>query len=396
MVVPSRHVTQDDIDRVNSVLYDFAGGHGFLSGFFKNTLRGGQWVQRFEEAFAKYVGVKHAIAVSSGTAALHTAIEAIKAVPGDRNVQMLTSPASFVASASAILMAQGNPLFCDVSMRTFTMDPFTYEMGRRKMPTPQLIIAPHLLGHPCDMQAIEDKFGSTARVIEDCAQSLGAKYREKMTGTIGDIGCFSFQETKTLTTLGEGGMVVTNSDIYADHCRVIRNHGEKYASDSRYLGYNYRMTEAAAAFGLSQLERLDRTMALQKECAWEVKRNLPDFLEPLWVEAWADPSYFLVATKLKEGTDAVIYRNGWVERACDALGWKDPESRQPGRSISAGYSELIPDLPYFKKLVPYYNWEFPVARYLKDRMVWFDLHRWTDKETVQEKMEALKGVPLVP
>ncbi len=379
---------------VLKVIRDFETGKGYLSGFFQN-FQGGPWVQQFENAFARYVGAKHAIAVSSGTAALHMALEAVK-LPHQQGSPVLTSPMTFVASASSIFMARQFPVFCDISPRTLNMDPSTYGNSlsqsppSRKMPTPEYVVAVNLLGHPVNLSEVIQEFPE-APIIEDCAQSLGAKYQGKMTGT-STIGCYSFQQTKTLTTLGEGGMVVTNYDAIADKCRQIRNHGEKYMK-GRYLGYNYRMTEAAAAYGLAQLERLPETMKRQIACAEIVRKNLPDGLAPLPVESWAEPSYFIVGATIEsiDSEMALAHRAKFIDDCMRTLGFKAP---QPGRVISPGYTELIPDLPYFKRHSTYYNWEFPVARHMMKKMVWFDIHRFTTPEETERRMDLLKGVKL--
>ncbi len=405
---PNRLVGREN-EYLLAVLDAFYQGNGFLSGFYKNFL-GGTWVKRFEEAFAKYIGVKHAIAVSSGTAALHLAVEAVRQ-PHELGFSGLVTPYSFVASASSIVMGGGFPVFCDIDPGTLNMDPSVWDPEQlqpwpvRSTATchfskhwrPRLIVAVHLLGHPCNLDQIEKALPGVP-IMEDCAQSLGAKYKGRMTGSIGTISCFSFQETKTLTTLGEGGMICTNSDTLGEECRAMRNHGEKYVKSPR-LGYNYRMTEPAAAFGLAQLERLDKTLEEQRRCAVIVRNELPEGLVPLTREQWADPTFFIVGSLMDpvlRQSDTVDMprtiqtRNNYVERLAKTLGFDSP---LPGQTIGPGYTELICDLAYFKARGS--STDFPIARGVMSRTVWFDIHRFTTHQVVQERMDKLKEVPLV-
>lgn len=372
---------------VQDVLTDFQNGKGHLSGFYK-TFQGGNWVRKFEEAFANYIGVNHAIAVSSGTAALHTAVEALHQ-PHELGFPALVTPYSFVASASSIVMGGGFPMFCDIEPSTLNLDASAYkpEGSFGKHWRPRLIVAVHLLGHPSDLDQIEKRFPNVP-IIEDCAQSLGAKYKGKMTGSLGTISCFSFQETKSLTTLGEGGMICTNNPSLAEECMAIRNHGEKYVRSNR-LGYNYRMTEAAAAFGLAQLERLDKTVEQQIRCAQIVRDNLPEGLKPLTTKQWASPTYF-IAGSLMDSAYTQSERASYLKRAASALSFDSP---LPGKTIGPGYTELICDLPYFKNRGA--STDFPIARTIMSRAVWFDIHRFCTVEEVKERMEKLKEVRLV-
>jgi len=370
-------ISSGDMQAVNEVMMKFDHDAGYLSGFYKNFL-GGEEVRDFEKEFAEYIGVKYAIAVTCGTAALHTAILAAMGGNG-MPVPCLTTPYTFAASASAILMAGGIPIFGDISSDTLNLDPMKAKASLDYQ-EPRIIIAVHLLGQPMNIESLRYRF-PRALIIEDCAQALGATFRGQKTGSLGQMGCFSFQETKTLTTLGEGGMITTNSDGLAEFCRNIRNHGEKYGKKP-YLGYNYRMTEAAAAFGRSQLRRLDKTLKQQIECAKIVRENLPKFLEPLKVPSSTKPVFFLVGTKTK---DEFIQREKFASQAQERL-FHDPPA--PGKSIGIGYTELIPDLPLYQtKMHPP---KIPVAREMIKRSVWFDIHRFTNEEVVKERMEQLR------
>lgn len=214
----------------------------------------GKVVEEFEEMFASFMGVKYAVAVSSGTAALHTALLACGIGEGD---EVITTPFSFSATANAILLAGAKPVFCDIDPITYNIDPSKIE-GLITDKT-KAILPVHLYGGPCDMYSIgliADRH--SLALIEDCAQAHDAGYNSwgKKVGAIGDAGCFSFYPTKNMTT-SEGGMITTNSEDVARAAKAFRNHGisdVKY--DSKVLGLNYRMTNIAAAIGIAQLGKL--------------------------------------------------------------------------------------------------------------------------------------------
>ena len=176
-------------------------------------------------------------------------------------------------------------------------------------------------------------------------------------------------------------MITTNRDDLAELCRNIRNHGEKYGKQP-YLGYNYRMTEAAAAFGLAQLRRLDSTLRTQIRCAEIVRNNLPEGLHPLPVPTTTKPSFFIVAAL----TDNSFNREDWVAKAQSKL---FNGVSKPGETIGLGYAELIPDLPFFLFLN---KPSIPVARETIKRTVWFDVHRFVSEEIVRARVDALKEI----
>jgi perosamine synthetase len=229
---------------------------------------GGRKIQAFEAAFAEYHGVHHAVAVNSATSGLHAAVAACEAGPGD---EVIVPPYTFTATATAVLHHNAIPVFADVDPVTFCMDPAQLE--KAITPRTKAVIPVHLLGHPADMDAIlaiARRHG--LKVIEDCAQAPGARYKGRLVGTMGDCGVFSFQETKNMAT-GEGGMVITNDPELAERARMIRNHGEavvageprKYLSST--IGWNYRMTEIEAAIGMVQLKKLDSLNGARHELA---------------------------------------------------------------------------------------------------------------------------------
>jgi len=216
------------------------------------VLTQGEKVKLFEKEFAKYIGVKHAVAVSNGTAALDTALKALKIDPED---EVITPAFSFIASSNCILYQGAKPVFADINARTFNIDP--PEVLNKITAKTKAIICAHLFGQPADMKELKETAEDhKIALVEDAAQAHGAEYRRQKVGGIGTIGCFSFYATKNMTT-GEGGMITTNDSELARRARLLRDHGQAEKYRHVILGYNYRMPEVCAAIGLMQLRKLE-------------------------------------------------------------------------------------------------------------------------------------------
>ncbi|MCL2670455.1 MAG: DegT/DnrJ/EryC1/StrS family aminotransferase [Clostridiales bacterium] len=215
----------------------------------------GAVVAEFEKRFAAYVGAKHGIATTSGTTALEVALRAFGIGPGDK---VLTTPFSFIATANSIVYTGATPVFADIDPATYNMDPEKAEQVLQSTPGIRAILVVHLFGRSCEMDAfvaLAKKYG--VLLVEDCAQCHGATWRGQKTGSFGDAACFSFYPTKNMAT-GEGGMVLTDSDETEKACRMLINHGMETRYYHDIVGYNYRMTNIAAAIGLCQLDKLPR------------------------------------------------------------------------------------------------------------------------------------------
>jgi len=236
---------------------------GNLSTFIASSgeqFLGGKKIKEFEKKFADYVGTKFAIAFNSATSALHAAVVAVGINPGE---EVIVPPYTFTSTATSVLMHNAIPIFSDVKKDIFCLDPTKLE--NVTSPLTRAIIPVHLFGHACDMDEIK-RFAVKydLKIIEDCAQAPGGRYKKKNVGTMGDCGIFSFQETKNMMT-GEGGMLVTNDDRITKVAQMVRNHGEVLLSTqtertyrSEILGWGYRMTELEAAIGIVQLSKLDK------------------------------------------------------------------------------------------------------------------------------------------
>lgn len=205
---------------------------------------------QFETEFAKMCAVKHAIAVSSGTTALHIALLANGIGPGD---EVITTPFTFIASVNAILYVGAKPVFVDIEEDTFNID--LSQVEKAITPRTKAILPVHLYGHLCDIEqlnTIAEKHH--LKIIEDACQAVMASYKGKIAGSFG-TGTFSFYATKNMMS-GEGGMITTNDDEVAEASRLIRNHGMKVRYYHDMLGFNFRMMDIQAAIGLEQLKRL--------------------------------------------------------------------------------------------------------------------------------------------
>lgn len=226
----------------------------------------GQEVTAFEEAFAAYLGVRHAVGVASGTEALQLALVALGIGPGD---EVITVPNAGVPGVAAILQAGARPVFVDVDERSYNLDPD--RLAAAVTPRTRAVLPVHLYGRTAALDPIlEIARRRGLYVVEDCAQSHGARYRGQMTGTLGDAGCFSFYPTKNLGALGDGGMVVTQDDQLARRLRQLRVYGwsRKYYSDLPG-GTNSRLDELQAALLRVKLPRLeDWNRARQERARW--------------------------------------------------------------------------------------------------------------------------------
>jgi perosamine synthetase len=272
----------------------------------------GPKVGEFEERFAAWVGARHAVSFSSGTAALHGAAFAAGLEAGD---EAITTPMTFCATANCILYQGATPVFADVSPDTLNLDP--KEVSKKVSARTKAIFAVDYAGHPAALdelgQLAETQVpqGRSPLLIEDACHALGAEYRGKRVGGIADMTVFSFHPVKHLTT-GEGGMVTTNDARLAETLRRFRNHGISSEARQRQeagqwfyemvlLGFNYRLTEIACALGLSQLERLDANVARRREIAaqyGEAFRDLPAIVIPA-VREDVNPAWHLYPIRLK-------------------------------------------------------------------------------------------------
>jgi perosamine synthetase len=314
----------------------------------------GQRILDFERTFCDQTGRKHAIGVNSGTAGLHLCVRAAGIRPGDL---VITTPFSFVSSSNVLLFENAVPVFVDIDPRTGNIDPELvadaarniekYLPRRSSIDNRQLkaILPVDVFGQPADMDpinAVAKGYGLT--VIEDSCEALGAEYKGKPAGTLGDYGVFAFYPNKQITT-GEGGMVVTDDDQAADFIRSLRNQGRAVGDtwlQHTHLGYNYRLDEMSAAMGITQMRRLDALLAKREQvAAWYEARlsEIPGVEVPIVESYTTRMSWFVYVVRFnpKIDRDALAKRLG--EMGVPARPYFLPIHLQPYMAKRFGWRE---------------------------------------------------------
>ena len=344
----------------------------------------GPKVGEFEERFAEWVGARHAVSFSSGTAALHGAAFAAGLAPGD---EAITTPLTFCATANCILYQRAMPVFADVSPDTLNLDPG--EVSRKLSARVKAIIAVDYAGHPAGL----DELGEIAKgqgliLIEDACHALGAEFQGKRVGGIADMTVFSFHPVKHLTT-GEGGMVATNDARLAETLRRFRNHGISSEARERQeagqwfyemvlLGFNYRLTDIACALGLSQLSKLSANLARRRQIAAHYTaafRVLPGLIPPS-VRAEVNPAWHLYPVRLDLAK--LVVDRAQIFRAL----------RAENIGVSVHYIPVHLH-PYYRDQLDHRDGECPVAEAAYERLISLPMfHGMTDAD-VADVIEAV-------
>ena len=370
---------QKEINAVSNVIKNGK----YLSGF-TTKFRGGDEIQKFEEKFAKYIGTKHAISVNSGTTALFvalkTALETLKVKPSKTDFHI---PAyTFTADPASILQVDGKIIFEDIDKKTYCMTP-PKNSATISIPT-------HLLGNANE----KGNFSKTKFLIEDCCQALGTTIGGKKVGSFGDLSIFSFQETKHITTLGEGGMICSDNEELIEICAAIRNHAEYYLQKN-FIGYNFRMTEAQAAFGIEQLKKLNSILKNFRSNAKKIMKKLPIGINPPYISSNVEHSFLIIGCQYDEKTIGVkreLFLEKLTENRKQILE-KDEKSdikginMKSGKLISAGYSTPLYNVPMFKKFKPKGGCK-NVEEVIK-KSLWMDIHRFRTSEEISEELDIL-------
>ncbi len=279
----------------------------------------GPRINEFEEVFAQQVGAKYAVAVSSGTAALHAAMFAGGISLDD---EVIVSSMTFAASANCIVFQGGKPVFADITPDTLLIDPKDAE--KKITDKTKAIIAVDYTGHPCDYDTLKEIANrNNLLLVADACHSLGARYKGLPVGSLADLNVFSFHPVKHITT-GEGGMITTNNEEYAGRMRIFRNHGikmndqrQKNAQDPWLyemleLGYNYRITDFQCALGLNQLRKLPRWLERRRKIAIQYDQSFSgiEIIEPLSVKPDIEHAYHLYVVRVnknEKGMDRAIF-----------------------------------------------------------------------------------------
>jgi perosamine synthetase len=261
----------------------------------------GPKLEEFEDVFARYTGVPHAVGLSSGTAGLHLGLLALGIGEGD---EVILPSFTFIAAANAVLHARATPVFVDIDPRTLNLDPGKVE--RAITPRTRAILAVHTFGVPAEMEAllaVARKHG--LRIIEDACEALGAECGGHRAGSLGDLAVFAFYPNKPITT-GEGGMVVARDAHVAETIRALRNQGRRPGDgwlDHSLLGYNFRISEMNCALGIAQMKRLDEILAKRAAAAArydEALRDCPQVTRPLRSVVSGTISWFVYVVRVKD------------------------------------------------------------------------------------------------
>jgi perosamine synthetase len=369
-------IGEDDIQAVVDVLRS-------------DWLTTGPKVAEFEEAFAVWVGAKHAVSFSSGTAALHGAAFAAGLKAGD---EAITTPMTFAATANCVLYQGATPIFADVSADTLNLDP--EQVAERITTRTRAVLPVDYSGHPADLDGMKElAVGRGLIVIEDASHALGAEYKGRRAGSIADLTVFSFHPVKHLAT-GEGGMVTTERADYAETLRRFRNHG--ISSDARQrqsagqwhyemvvLGFNYRLTDIACALGLSQLKKLEENLLRRREIAARYAaafRDLEAVTVPV-VRGEVNPAWHLYPIRLN--LEKLNADRGKVFRALRA------------ENIGVNVHYIPVHLhPYYRERLGHHAGEYPIAEDAYERLISLPMFHGMSDGDVEDVIAAVKKVML--
>lgn len=337
------------------------------SGMLTQKAGQGPMVVEFEKKFANYVKVKHAIALNSGTAALHAALLALDLKPSD---EVIIPSFTFVATASMVMHAGGKPVFVDIDPEIYAMSP--REVEKVITSKTKAIIPVHLYGHPADMDPLKEIAAKqNIVVIEDACQAHGGKYKGQMVGALGELACFSFYPSKNMTT-GEGGMITTNNGELAETIRMILNHGEKEAYQTVRLGHNFRMPEVSAAIGTVQIEKLPKFVAQRKKNVQklsELIKNNSNLHLPI-VKEWAEHGWYLFTVRVPQN-NGKLTRNSFAQKLS-----------VEGISASIYYETPLHLIPYFKSLFKFRGGEYPQTEKAAAEVISLPVHPGLSDEQI--------------
>lgn len=348
----------------------------------------GPKVKNFEESFRKFKNCRHAIAVSSCTAALHLSLRVLGIKPGD---EVITSPLTFAATAHCIVHAGAKPVFADVELKTMNIDPV--EVEKKVTENTKAVIPVHFAGRPCEMDSLMSLAGSFhLRVIEDAAHAIESLYKGKPIGTFGDLGCFSFYVTKNITTV-EGGMVVTDQDDLASLIKSLALHGLTQDAWQRFsdkgfkhyqvvsAGFKYNMTDIQASIGIHQLKKME-VNAQRREEIWKIYNQ--SFQElPLILPSPTPPDQrhaYHLYTPLLELERIRCTRDEFLQALHQ-------------ENIGAGIHYVALHLhPFYQKTFGYREGEFPRAEFISHRTFSLPFSAKLTDQDVEDVVQAVKKI----
>jgi UDP-4-amino-4,6-dideoxy-N-acetyl-beta-L-altrosamine transaminase len=369
-------IDKDDIKAVSEVLQS-------------DWITQGPKVEEFEKNFATYVGARYAVAVNSGTAALHTACFAAGISKGDK---VITTPITFVASANCVIYQGGTPVFADIREDTLNIDP--EEIKKKITSDTRALIPVDFTGLPVDLEEIlQIARKNNLVVIEDASHALGATYQGKKIGSISDMTIFSFHPVKHITT-GEGGMITTNNKKYYERLKLFRTHGITKEKDKllnyegpwyyemQELGYNYRLTDFQCALGLSQLKKIDRIIQRRREIVQKYNSEFKDIIEvkiPEINPIDSNPVWHIYIIQLNLDRLKVDRREIFEALRAENIG------------VNVHYIPVHLQ-PYYQKTYNYHKGDFPKAENYYLRAITLPIFPKMSKKDVDDVIEAVKKV----
>jgi len=335
----------------------------------------GPKVKELEENFAKFCGTKFAVALTSGTSALHTALYALGIQKGD---EVITTPFTFVATANAILMQNANVVFADIKEDTFNIDP--EEVNKKITLKTKAIIAVDLYGQPADyekLQKIADK--NNLFIIEDACQAVNAELNRKKAGSLGKIGVFSFYATKNMMS-GEGGMLTTDDEEIYEKAKMFRHHGQSEKTNYQYveLGYNYRMTDIQAAIAIVQLNKIEKFTNKRIENAKKLSEGLKNV---------KDISLPFVRKNVKHVFHQYTIKVNKNISRDDLL--KDLHKNGIGAAVF--YPKPLHIYPAFQKL-GYKEGDFPISERICKEVISLPIHPLVSEKDIEQILDFFRGI----
>jgi perosamine synthetase len=359
---------------------------------FSGMYVSGKKVQEFETRYAEYIGTKHAVMVSSGTSAIHLILDALGIGPGD---EVIVPALTFFSTATAVIHQNAIPIFADIDDH-YCMDPASVEQVITERT--KAIIPVHYFGYMADMNPLmEIARQHNLFVIEDCAQAHGAEYYGKKAGSIGDAGAFSFFATKNMTT-GEGGGITTNNEEIAKRAKLTRAHGMINRDDHALLGYNYRMTEMEAAFGLVQLSKLDGFNEARIKNSDYILNRLRD-LEWLAIETF-DPNikhvYFWCPIRVLEEKTGKPASDFGKYLKDNGIGFRQRYQEPLNRQIMLLEKKVYPkqcpfSCPFYGKEVDYSKVHLPNAEKLCGKIFGLPNHPKLEQRHLDRVVEVVRA-----
>jgi len=378
----------DMISKRDRADYTFSG--------FTSKYKGGEYVQEFESYLAKYFDVEYVVALNSGTTALTLSLAALKKMYG-LPLRVSLPIYTFTACPASVVLNDGDVVFHDIDVNTLCFDYQPDIYGGT-----DIIMPVHALGMSCDMdklQRYENEY-EHQYILSDIAQAFGARYKTEQITKYSDVSIVSFQETKQLTTAGEGGAVLTSNDKIHELVCQLQNHGEYY-DDSEVIGGNYRMTEIQAAYGIIQMRRVDSIMEDLHEKALYVLKHIPPVLDYQIKASYCESherSYYILPFWFNHDPNGISREDFLKEcmtRRNKVFAYEPSDipgaNNKPENGIlSLGYRKLMNEIPAYNHFAP--ETKFPVAEIYRDNSFWLDIHRFRSLEDIKIDLDILNDV----